>query len=186
MFRETLDSNSRNVLQFITPSFGVGFQSRDSTGGPSSYTAGAHQTVPYWLKLERHANTFNGYASADGNAWMLVSSRTNSMPNQIYAGLAVTAHNNAASSIATFDSVQVVISTPPPFPSSLNIARLPDGTVQLTIFGQTGATFRSETSSDLFVWAPIATNVNTSGTVQVLDSTARSRPRRFYRVVSAP
>ena len=94
--------------------------------------------------------------------------------------------NNAALSIATFDSVQVVISTPPPFPSSLNIARLPDGTVQLTIFGQTGATFRSEASSDLFVWAPIATNVNTSGTVQVLDSTARSRPRRFYRVVSAP
>jgi hypothetical protein len=61
-----------------------------------------------WVKLVRSGNSVSGYVSADGNTWSQVgASQTLVMTGAIYAGLAVTAHNNSGLCMATFDNVKV-------------------------------------------------------------------------------
>src|SRR5262249_13369658 len=66
MFRETLDPGSANAMQFLAPSAGAGFQSRTVSADVTTYMSESPAVAPYWLKLERIGNTFQGYTSADG------------------------------------------------------------------------------------------------------------------------
>ncbi|MBN2010278.1 hypothetical protein JW960_13115 [candidate division KSB1 bacterium] len=93
MIRETLKDNSKHAFMMITPSSGVAFQRRISTGGASSHTAG-NGSAPYWLKLQRIGNDFTGYVSPDGQRWNLIGSDKIDMSNDVYVGLAVTSHND--------------------------------------------------------------------------------------------
>jgi hypothetical protein len=64
--------------------------------------------LPYWVKLVRSGSTFSSYASANGVNWVQVgSSRTISMSQNVYIGLAVSANNNSALATAIFDNVSV-------------------------------------------------------------------------------
>jgi hypothetical protein len=64
--------------------------------------------LPYWVKLVRSGSTFSSYASANGVNWVQVgTSRTISMAQNVYFGLAVSANNNSALATATFDNVSV-------------------------------------------------------------------------------
>jgi phospholipase/lecithinase/hemolysin len=179
MFRESLDPGARHAMQFITPANGIGFQSRLITNGTCAYVAGIGTNTPYWLKLQRQGTNFQGFASPDGTNWTLVSSTTISMSSNIYAGLAVTAHNNSALNTATFARVQVGTAAVP----TLAIGRQADGTVQITLTGTVGAQYRCDASIDLMTWSPIATNINNGGTIQVIDTEATALPQRFYRGV---
>ena len=114
MFRQSLDPGAPCLMCFITPSSGTGFQSRTSSGGLSSYTQGPSAVAPFWLKLQRIGDTFYGYASPDGNNWTVLGSITIPMPKSLYAGLAVTSHNNARLNTATVDHVQLLLPTAPP------------------------------------------------------------------------
>jgi hypothetical protein len=178
MFRETLAPNSRHAMQFIAWSGGLGFQSRTNTGGNTTYTAGSLMTTPYWLKLERVGNTFNGYASLDGTVWTLTGTDTIAMERTVYVGLAVTAHNNSALNTATFANVQVPLPATAP---SLTIDRLANGTLQIGVLGQIGSTYRTDVSTNPPFWTPLVTNLNTSGSILTLDP--RNLPQRFYRAV---
>lgn len=53
----------------------------------------------------RSGGTLSGYQSSDGSSWALVGTDTVSMGGTVLIGLAVTGHNNAAISAATFDNV---------------------------------------------------------------------------------
>jgi hypothetical protein len=57
--------------------------------------------------LVRAGNTFTGYLSADGKIWQRVDSVTIPLGKTLYAGLALTAHNNASLNSALFDNVTV-------------------------------------------------------------------------------
>ena len=103
--RDSLDPSAQFADTIITPSQGANFQWR-GTGAPNGVqTTGI--TAPYWVELVRSANNvFTGYISADGANWVQKgSSQTINMGDTIYAGLVVTAHNNAALCTGTFDSV---------------------------------------------------------------------------------
>jgi len=105
MIRESLAADAPHAMIVVTPENGIAFQRRTATGESSGHSSGLHVTAPYWVKLVRTGNTLAGYQSIDGVDWNLVGSVTINMASDVYIGLAVTAHNNAALSTATFDNV---------------------------------------------------------------------------------
>ncbi|HEX4627592.1 MAG TPA: Ig-like domain-containing protein, partial [Gemmatimonadales bacterium] len=113
MIREDLTAGAQYAAVLVTSSNGVAFQRRLASSGPSTYTA-ATGGAPEWVKVARTGTTVTGYESADGASWVLIGSDTVSMATSVYVGLAVTSHNNATSSTATFDSVTTGPADVPP------------------------------------------------------------------------
>ncbi len=105
MIRETLTAGSRHAFALISSGNGAAFQRRVTTGGASAHTGGPSVTAPYWVRLTRTGNVFRGYASANGASWTLIDTITNSMGGDVFAGLAVTAHNNGALNTSVFADV---------------------------------------------------------------------------------
>ena len=124
MIRESLNANSANAFIAVTPSNGVTFQYRSSTGGNSANNTTAGLIAPYWVKLVRSGNTFTGYRSPDGVNWTQQGSPTTiTMASTVYAGLAVTSHDSSTACMAAFDNVSVpgwTNWTVPPVPASLS------------------------------------------------------------------
>jgi hypothetical protein len=123
-------------------------------------------------------NTFVGSTSPDGNSWAVCGSATITMPDPIYFGLAVTAHNESVLNVSAFSNVQLI--PPPPL---LGISWLPGRTAELQFNPTAGFNYRIEASTNLTAWAPLTNVSGLIGTVQILDSTATNSPRRFYRGV---
>ena len=107
MFRETLAPDSRHAMMVLTAAGDSAFQWRSQAGDLSRTTGQASTRFPYWVKLVRQGDTFNGYVSADGKNWQRVDSETVPMAKKIYVGLALTSHNNSALNSALFDNVAV-------------------------------------------------------------------------------
>jgi regulation of enolase protein 1 (concanavalin A-like superfamily) len=102
MIRESLTRNSTHASVFSTPSNGVAMQRRLTTAGTSTGTTVSTAGSPRWLRLVRSGNTFTGYRSTDGQVWTQITSVSIAMGAQVYAGLAVTSHNNTALSAVQF------------------------------------------------------------------------------------
>jgi regulation of enolase protein 1 (concanavalin A-like superfamily) len=102
MIRETLNANSKHAMAILSPSNGVRFQYRASTGGSSTDVNGGSGTAPVWLRVTRSGNTFTAYRSSNGTSWTQIGSRSISMATNVYVGLAVTSHTNSATSTAVF------------------------------------------------------------------------------------
>ena len=102
MMRETLDADSRNAMTHLSSNNGNRFQYRSSTGGSSS-SAGSGDRL--WVRLVRSGDVFTGYSSDDGESWNQLGSQTIAMGETIYAGLAVTSHNNGYLTTAEFTDV---------------------------------------------------------------------------------
>ncbi len=110
MIRESLDDNSKHVMTVLTPHSEICFQRRTQNGGGSNHT-GVMASIPYWVKVTRTGNTFTGYMSGSGTEWTLIDSVTIDMADDVYMGLAVTAHNNSTLCTAVFDNVSTSGST---------------------------------------------------------------------------
>ena len=108
MIRSSIDPNSSHAMIVLTPGNGVAFQGRTAAGNSSVHTAGPGLNGAAWLKLVRKGTTFTGYASSDGVNYTAVGSYSIPMSQNVFIGLAVTSHNDAKTSIATFDSVQIL------------------------------------------------------------------------------
>ena len=132
MARESLNANSRNTLVARTPTAGqnrITFQRRPTDGADSAseHTDGFTDSY-YWLKLERVGDSFSGYwapdASGTPGAWaQMGTTQTVSMSTGVYAGLALTAHDDALLCTTVFDNIAldlggatVVSTTPGPPP----------------------------------------------------------------------
>ncbi len=102
MIRETTNADSRNVLLALTPGAGVVLQARTATHATPSYYKAVAGKAGVWLQLQRSGNTFTGLVSADGVTWTTVGSVSIPMVNDVRAGLAVTAHDNAKLNSTTF------------------------------------------------------------------------------------
>jgi regulation of enolase protein 1 (concanavalin A-like superfamily) len=108
MIRETTAAGSKHVLMTMSVGNGSSFQRRTATGGTSEHTTPLDGTVaPYWVKLVRTGSQFSGYRSSDGANWTLVGTLNLAMNASVQVGLAVTAHNNATTTTATFNNVSV-------------------------------------------------------------------------------
>lgn len=102
--REDLSGGSRFAGAFATPSIGgTFFLYRTAPAGSSTMTGTFPANYPdTWLRLQRVANEFTGYASFDGQSWVRLGIVTNALPATIYLGLAVASHGSAQSTVAQF------------------------------------------------------------------------------------
>jgi arabinogalactan endo-1,4-beta-galactosidase len=119
MMRESLNANSEHALMALTASNGVAFQRRTSTGGSSAHTSGGSASAPIWVRLVRSGNTITAYTSGNGSNWTQVGSATINMANNIYVGLAVTAHNDSTLATSQLDNVTVSSGSPQPTDTSV-------------------------------------------------------------------
>jgi regulation of enolase protein 1 (concanavalin A-like superfamily) len=108
MIRNTLDANSSHAMMAMSAANGLAFQRRTSTGGSSSHTAGTNTTTPYWVKLTRSGSRITGYESENGMNWTAVGVVTMSLPDPVYVGLMVTAHNDGSLCEARFENVALI------------------------------------------------------------------------------
>jgi Right handed beta helix region len=112
MIRDTESANSINALLFISPTNGISFQGRASTGNNTSTFATASGVAPYWLKLVRNGSTVTAYTSSSGTSWTQVGSpQTIAMSTNAWIGLAVGSKDNILLNTSVFDNVTV---TPAP------------------------------------------------------------------------
>lgn len=106
MVRDSLAPDARHIFAFVFPSNaarnnndgGYEFQSRDTTGGSAAaiYPPTPHPRVNYpdtWLRLKRAGNTWTAYSGGDGRAWRLMATKLLALPDTVFFGLALTAHN---------------------------------------------------------------------------------------------
>jgi hypothetical protein len=110
MIRETLAPDSKYAIAAVTPGAGVIAEYRAETGEDALQTGSQTGiTAPYWVKLERSiSGNFTWYCSADGSAWQMVGQpEPIPMNSNVYIGLAVTAHNAAATCEAVFTNVTI-------------------------------------------------------------------------------
>ncbi|MHC4561080.1 MAG: DUF1349 domain-containing protein, partial [Planctomycetota bacterium] len=116
MIRETLNANSAHAFACVTPSSGVSFQRRPSTGATSTSTNSTtgDEAAPYWVKLERDiSGFFTASFSDDGQNWTDAGvPEPISMGLNAFIGLAVTAHNASATCQGEFSNIQVSVSSP--------------------------------------------------------------------------
>lgn len=111
MLRENLASGSRHASMFVSPERGLAFQRRTSTGGISSHTPGLLEAPPYWVRIARNGDVFTAQTSPDGLSWRTVGTERIAMSGTIYAGLAVTSHDNGVAATAQFEQVAVTSGT---------------------------------------------------------------------------
>lgn len=114
MIRETLSSGATEVFVSFYPNQAVLWE-RTSTGGStgSQATFFTGSVYPYWVKLARTGNTFNGYISNDGSTWTQVgTSQTITMAQTVYAGFGGSSQTQALLT-ASFDNVSVTPGTMP-------------------------------------------------------------------------
>jgi len=104
MARESLTAESRFAAVFATPTLAGGFfEYRTNEGGLSASTGSYPASFPnMWLRLQRTADAFSGFASQDGENWTQLGSITMSVSNRLYLGLAASGHSTNAPAVAQF------------------------------------------------------------------------------------
>src|SRR5208283_3096049 len=162
MIRESLDPAATNaqVGDFNTGNDFIYMEERLTTGGTSSSQSYARVTLPYWVKVVRSGNIFNGYASPDGVNWTQTgSTQTINMAQNVYVGLEVSSYSTNSLATATFDNVSLTIGTTP-YVSGLSPTFGPLGT-QVTITGSSFGTSPGTVSFNGAVATSIASWTNT-------------------------
>lgn len=109
MMRAGIDANAAHVMVHVTPSMGVQFQYRTSTGASVvANTPISGKAAPIWLSLQRAGNVFTGYYSLDNVNWTQVGTVTiASFPTTVLEGVAVTSHNAGVATTASVGNVRV-------------------------------------------------------------------------------
>ncbi|WP_299494245.1 LamG-like jellyroll fold domain-containing protein [uncultured Shewanella sp.] len=108
MFRETLSTGSKNVALDYSAHQHVALQWRANTDTYSNYWGKNVGQGPVWLKLQREGDLFTGYYSLDGENWQLTTSKTISMGENYYVGLAASPHVTTSTAEAVFSNLDVI------------------------------------------------------------------------------
>jgi hypothetical protein len=116
MLRQSTSGDSAYYAAFVTPGNGVLVQYRPTQGLGTKVVSGPGSTLPTYLMIARSGSTYCTYASADGVNWSYVigTCLTLNLSSPTLAGLAVTSHNTGTVSTATFDTVTISNTAPPP------------------------------------------------------------------------
>ena len=107
MFREALTAGSIQGMMNLKQANGSELEYRLTTNGPSAFTTKTTGVAaPYWVRITRVGNIITGDSSPDGVAWTQQgAAQSIPMTSSIYAGLAVSAVDNAQLNTATFSNV---------------------------------------------------------------------------------
>jgi hypothetical protein len=108
MIRESLNANSAHAMTIISPSNGVSFQRRVSTGASSGSTTIAGIAAPHWVRMVRSGSTFTSSHSSDGVSWTTVGSTNITMGSSVFIGLPMTSHTPGVLGTSTIDNVTAV------------------------------------------------------------------------------
>jgi glucosylceramidase len=128
MFRESLLANSAHASMQVNPNGSVDLTYRTATGSSSADAGWTGIGMPKWLKLVRSGTSFSGYYSSDGSSWtQLGAAITIPLPNDMLAGMAVSAVNNSALNSSTLDNVSLTGFGAPITPSGLSASQLLGG-----------------------------------------------------------
>lgn len=115
MIRETLATNSKFAIAYLSPVNGTAFQQRNTTGGSASGVSNITGiNAPFWLKLTRNNSTLTASQSTDGITWTSLGTTTISMANDVFIGLAVCSVNGATLNNAVFSNVILTGAPKPP------------------------------------------------------------------------
>jgi xylan 1,4-beta-xylosidase len=106
---------AREALMRLNQAGQLAFEHRAQPQTNATTTAGATVAAPYWVKLVRKGNLFEGYASPDGAAWTLVGSATISMGRDVSMGLAAGGQTFGVLATSTFDNVSTLSGVPSPW-----------------------------------------------------------------------
>ena len=183
MIRESMAGNAANAFIAVTPSNGITFQYRSSTGGATSSNSATGLTAPYWVKLVRSGNTFTGSYSSDGTNWTQLESTTFAMATAAYAGLAVTCHDDYTLCTATFNNVSAPGWVHPP-------ATTPGSLVATPGVEQASLSWAASSNADSYNVKRSTTSGGPYTTVATVTTTNYTDTRlvggtRYYYVVSA-
>jgi outer membrane protein assembly factor BamB len=118
MLRQSLDPGSAFYAAYATPANGITVQARSSPGANVAVVTTNPGAPPVFLRVTRSNLTFCAYTSSDGATWAYVAGSCQVLQTSagMLAGMAVTSHDGAALSTATFDAV-VLGNTAPPTPT---------------------------------------------------------------------
>jgi hypothetical protein len=158
MFRQSTNANASYAFVFLGLS-SAGFETRDGAGAASVSVGSSDDTPPAWVKLTRTGNSFSGYASADGQTWRLLGTRTIALPAVLKAGLAVSAGNDAALNPATMDNVTW-------FPAPVVLAAAWSGAQLRLTWPASAVGYTLLSTADLrppVAWSPVTNLVETAG-----------------------
>ncbi|HBO44272.1 MAG TPA: hypothetical protein DD670_10130, partial [Planctomycetaceae bacterium] len=137
MIRESLDVDSPMVNLYLRPGSGVYSYYRGMTGGNvASNGSDSSSSIqsPYWLQLTRSGDTFTTQYSSDGTSWATLGTRTVTMGETVYIGIATCSVNNKRLNTATYTDVSVTGDLNPE--PTLNALAAPS---DLTITGKTSS-----------------------------------------------
>jgi fibronectin type 3 domain-containing protein len=155
---------------------------RQTVGGTSS-SWGTNQTalaMPQWIRMVRSADTFTGYRSTNGTDWIVFANTTQVLPSTLQVGLAVTAHTNSTSLVATGLFSNFSIRTKPRIIPGSGFT---GGDFGISFATDPGITYRVEYSVSLTAptWNLLDTVVG-DGTVKTVVDASPAPPSRFYRI----
>jgi regulation of enolase protein 1 (concanavalin A-like superfamily) len=106
MVRESLNANSRMAMALVSPSFGIAYQRRVSTGGQTTST-GENGKAPIWVRIKRVGTDMEMRYSTDGTNWTWFAwDRFAGLANTVYVGMAVTAHRDGTVATGVFSNVK--------------------------------------------------------------------------------
>jgi Tol biopolymer transport system component len=109
MIRESLDPAARHATMVVTPVDGTQFLRRKEAGNVTTNTnPGRHRgTLPCWVKLVRHGDSFSAFESLDGQDWTLAATDTVPMGRKVYVGLVSSSHQKLITNTSKLDHVTV-------------------------------------------------------------------------------
>jgi regulation of enolase protein 1 (concanavalin A-like superfamily) len=110
MIRASLDANAVHASIFVTPSRGIQFQRRTTTGGATISTAeGPDYAAPAWLRLTKVGTTIASYYRKNlTDPWSQLFTQTmDGLPagGTVYVGIPVTSHAAGQLATATFSNL---------------------------------------------------------------------------------
>ena len=116
MLRQNTSASSPYYAALVTPGSGIDIQYRSNQAPDTTLLVNSNGTVPAYLEVARSGNNFSAYSSNDGVTWTYVigTSVTMNISGTMLAGLAVTSNNTTTLGKATFDTVKVSTTAPPP------------------------------------------------------------------------
>ena len=108
MARDKLTVNSRYAAVLATPSVsGTFFETRSAEGSAAGMSGSYPVNYPYtWLRLQRAGNVFTGFASYDGDHWVVLGTTTLPLPNAIYVGPVAAGHQPGKQTAARFHDLR--------------------------------------------------------------------------------
>ncbi len=177
MIREFLTAGSKNAFMGLMSGPQADFQTRIATGGTTANTKRA-AGAPQWVKLTRNADVVAGFTSPDGLTWTALGNPvTLPMTANLFAGLAVTSHDNSLLTTAGFGNVSVVSYGAPPQPwltRDIGTVGVPGAIAQnagiFTVKGS-GADIWGTADAFRFVYFPVTGDAQVTARVTAIQNT---------------